>query len=273
MKETGPVARLADDAVAYKQIIGIDDYNKTLRCTYFLVVLFTEGSGTHYIDDREYAIGGKQLHFLYPGQHHHWVTGPETFAHKVVVGKRVFELFSGTDEFQFMKHNLPPVFRLSDPVFEAVTVEMECIERDLRLLEGDDSWKKILQLRMDLLASMMKRQSEGLIKEVLLNSNPVVTKFWDLVTLHFQEQKNLGWYAGRLAITSNYLNILCRRHLNVKATELIQQKMVQEAKSKLRYSDNSVKEIAFYLGFRNVSAFSSFFKKKTGFSPSDYRKP
>lgn len=79
---------LKDDQGRYKQIKGIENYNKTTKCTYFLVVLFIKGSGIHYIDEVPYPIAEKQLHFLFPGQHHHWVTGPETLAHKIVVGKR-----------------------------------------------------------------------------------------------------------------------------------------------------------------------------------------
>ncbi|NML23531.1 AraC family transcriptional regulator [Pseudoflavitalea sp. G-6-1-2] len=67
------------------------------------------------------------------------------------------------------------------------------------------------------------------------------------------------------------MNTLCRKHLNITATDMIHQKIMQEAKAQLRYSDKSVKEITFDLGFENISGFSTFFKKKSGFSPSEYR--
>ncbi|WBV61247.1 helix-turn-helix transcriptional regulator [Chryseobacterium camelliae] len=272
METNIPAPKLPDDSVAYKQIKGVDDYNKTIKCTYFLVVLFTEGSGIHYIDDAEFPIAKNQLHFLFPGQHHHWVTGPETFAHKVVVGKKIFETFSSSDEFHFIKHNLNPVFKLSNNIFQSVNTEMESIKRDLEVFEEDMSWKKIIQVRMDLLASMMKREAEAYIKnDLLAKSNPVIKKFWDLVNQHYFEHKIPKWYADRLAVTPNYLNILCKRNLNITASDLIHQRIMQEAKNQLRFSEKSVKEITADLGFQNVSGFSAFFKKKSSFSPTEYR--
>ncbi|HEX7757628.1 MAG TPA: helix-turn-helix domain-containing protein [Niabella sp.] len=272
MEINKPAVKLADDQVTYQQITGTDHYNKTLKCTYFLVVLFREGSGIHYIDDAAFPIGKNQLHFLFPGQHHHWVTGPETVAHKIVVGKKLFESFSSLDEFHFIRYNLKPVFRLSDPVFRSVNSEMENIGHDLEIAGADASWKKIIQLRMDLIATMMKREAENYIRNTLLvKSNPTVKKFWELINRHYKKQKRPNWYADQLAVTPYYLNKLCRLHLNITATDMIHQKIMQEAKQQLRFSDKSVKEITFDLGFDELSNFSSFFKKKSGFRPTEYR--
>ena len=265
-------AKLADDAVAYKQIRGTDNYNKTTKCTYFLVVLFIKGSGIHYIDDREFPIANNQLHFLFPGQHHHWVTGPETVAHKIVVGQKIFETFSSSDEFSFMRHNLNPVFKLSETMFTHVDAEMEGIKRDVTFLNNDDSWKRILQLRMDILASMMRREAGSYIKDNLLpRTNAITKKFWDLINENYIEHKSISWYADKLAVTPNYLNILCKKHMNMTATDMIHYKIMQEAKKQLRFSEDSIKTITFNLGFDNMAAFSSFFKKKSNFSPKEYR--
>lgn len=268
---TAPV-QLQDDTVAYRKISGIDNYNKTIKCTYFLVVLFIEGSGTHFIDDLQFPIAKNQLHFLFPGQHHQWVTGPETIAHKIVVGKKIFETFSSTDEFSFMRHNLNPVFKLSKPVFDRVNVEMESFQSDLTFLQENESWKKIVQLRMDILASMMRMQADTYLKNKLLpNVNAITKSYWDLIAQHYIEHKSMSWYADKLAVTPNYLNKLCKKQLNMTATDMIHYKVMQEAKRVLRFSDDSIKEITFNLGFESMAAFSAFFKKKSGFTPTEYR--
>ncbi len=273
MKERNtPTTKLADDAVAYKQIQGIDNYNKMTGCTYFLVVLFVNGSGIHYIDGKEFPIQNKQLHFLFPGQHHHWVTGPETFAHKVVVGKKLYETFSSIDEFNFIRHNLNPVFTLSNELSDIVEAEMKGFSRDLQLHSEDNSIKKIAQLRIDILAFMMKMQAENYIKDNLLSqSNTIVKKYMELLNNHFMFQKMISWYADKLAVTPNYLNILCRKHTNMTATDMLHYKIMQEAKQQLRFSNASIKVITSNLGFENIGSFSAFFKKKTNFSPTEYR--
>lgn len=273
MNEIKPtLPKLTEDLVVYRPIRGIDNYNKTTKCTYFLIVLFVKGSGTHYIDEAEFPIADNQLHFLFPGQHHHWVTGEETIAHKIVVGQKIFESFSSTDEFSFMKHNLNPVFKLSNVMFHQVNSEMENIKRDLELLNEDGSWKKIVQLRMDILASMMRHEAESYIKDTLLpKGNAIVKRYWSLINEHYIEHKSVTWYAGKLAVTPNYLNILCKKHLNMTATDMIHYKIMQEAKKQLRFSQDPIKNIASNLGFETMGAFSSFFKKKSSFSPTEYR--
>ncbi|QQT56372.1 helix-turn-helix transcriptional regulator [Sphingobacterium multivorum] len=74
-----------------------------------------------------------------------------------------------------------------------------------------------------------------------------------------------------MGISPNYLNILCQRHLNSTATEVIHNRLTQEAKDQLRYSEKTIKEITYSLGFYSVSAFSRFFKNRTGFTPTEYR--
>ncbi|MCL8538625.1 AraC family transcriptional regulator [Chryseobacterium gallinarum] len=273
MKQSNQLpAKVPDDAVGYRQISGIDNYNKTTGCSYFLVVLFIEGSGIHYVDEKQFPIHKNQLHFLFPGQHHHWVTGPETFAHKVVVGHKLFETFSSTDEFTFIRHNLNPVFKLSESITQVVKAEMEGFNRDLGLCSEDESWKNIIQLRMDILASMMKREAENYINDTLLpRSNTIIKKYWDLINAHYVDHKPISWYAEKLAVTPNYLNILCKKHTNMTATDMIHNKIIQEAKQQLRFTNDSIKVITSNLGFDNSGAFSAFFKKKTNFSPSEYR--
>jgi AraC family transcriptional regulator, transcriptional activator of pobA len=45
-----------------------------------------------------------------------------------------------------------------------------------------------------------------------------------------------------------------------------------EAKRLARYSDLSVKEVAYELGYEDVAHFSKFFKKNQGLAFSDFRR-
>jgi AraC-like DNA-binding protein len=54
-------------------------------------------------------------------------------------------------------------------------------------------------------------------------------------------------------------------------SQLIQERIIVEAKRLLYYTDKSVKHITFELGFEDMAYFSNFFKKNMGLSPSDFR--
>jgi AraC-like DNA-binding protein len=269
---TRPTPRLEDDGIIYTTFNGEDIFNKTIKCTYFLVVLFLDGAGVHSIDGIEYPIHKNQLHFLFPGQHHHWETDAQTRALQIVVGKELFLEFSSINELLFIKNNFHPIFRFNADKFKAVHNEMTAIKTDLELLKIDAKWRSILQMRMNIISSIMKREAEHHIeKATLSNLNATIKKYWSLLDDHFKEQKEVTWYADRLYVTANYLNILCKRNLNTTASELILQRITQEAKQLLRFSTMSIKEISFDLGFGSASSFSVFFRKKSGFSPTEYR--
>lgn len=270
MNSLKPTVTLEEDRIYHKDIIGEENYNKTINCTFFLLVLFTKGSGTHFIDNVGYPIGDKQLHLLFPGQHHHWITGPETVAQKIVIGRKAFETFSSMHEFYFIRYNLHPVIKLRDSIFDVIHNEMSCIKRELS--SGEGHWLEVIGLRIDILTSVIKPEIGDFLKNSLRDtSNETLDSFWTLVNINYIKHKHVRWYAEKLNVTSNYLNILCRKHLNITASSVIQQKTAQEAKQLLRHTSRSVKEIAFQLGFESISAFSTFFKNMSGYSPSEYK--
>ncbi|MBL7712679.1 MAG: helix-turn-helix domain-containing protein [Chitinophagaceae bacterium] len=272
MSNTRPTPKLDEQDIIYSTFNGEDSFSKTIKCTYFLIVLFSEGNGVHFIDDHEYPINRHQLHFLFPGQHHHWETGPGTIAQQIVVGKKVFEEFLGINELFFIKHNLHPVFKFNEDIHQSVCREMKAIEHDLRLLQIDKNWKSIIHMRMNILSSMMKQEAEEHIDRSLLVKLPqVVRQFWSLIQEHYKMQKTIYWYAERLCISPNYLNILCKKSLNISASEMLDRRVLQDAKQQLRFSDKTIKEIGFDLGFKSLASFSTFFRKKTSFSPSQYK--
>ena len=70
-----------------------------------------------------------------------------------------------------------------------------------------------------------------------------------------------------------YVPILSTRWASGRsAPDWIDSFVILEAKNLLRYSDESIKEIAYKLNFPSASVFNKFFKANTGLVPSDYRR-
>ena len=78
-------------------------------------------------------------------------------------------------------------------------------------------------------------------------------------------------YSDRLAVHSNHLNKVLKENTGKTTTELIANRLVQEAKILLRQTDWNISEIANSLGFEQLSHFSGFFKKHTSLSPVEIR--
>jgi AraC family transcriptional activator of pobA len=78
-------------------------------------------------------------------------------------------------------------------------------------------------------------------------------------------------YADRLAVHVNHLNKVLKESTGKTTTEHISGRLAQEAKILLRQTDWNISEIAYSLGFEQLSHFSSFFKKQTSMSPVEVR--
>lgn len=96
-------------------------------------------------------------------------------------------------------------------------------------------------------------------------------QFTHLLGEHFHEERSVGFYARQLCITPKYLTTLIKRISGQSVSEWIDNYVILEAKTLLKYSTMSIQEIAYYLNFPNQSFFGSYFKRNTGMSPSQYK--
>jgi AraC family transcriptional activator of pobA len=92
-----------------------------------------------------------------------------------------------------------------------------------------------------------------------------------LVEEHFHKQRQLAFYADKLAMTVDRLNDHVRRATGVTAGHLIRQRVLTEAKRQLVFTGQPIHEIAYELAFSDPSHFARFFRKQTGTTPHEFR--
>lgn len=96
-------------------------------------------------------------------------------------------------------------------------------------------------------------------------------QFTELLGEHYKHERSVGFYARQLCITPKYLTTLIKHISGKSVSEWIDNYVILEAKTLLKYSNMSVQEIAYYLNFPNQSFFGSYFKRNAGMSPSQYK--
>ena len=79
------------------------------------------------------------------------------------------------------------------------------------------------------------------------------------------------YIAGQLNLSPKYLSSLLRVLTGQNTQQYIHHKLIEKAKEKLSTTNLSVSEIAYGLGFEHLQSFSKLFKKKTNFSPLEFR--
>lgn len=121
------------------------------------------------------------------------------------------------------------------------------------------------------MASIYDQNSELLIPD---NDRyrEILFKFLNLLSEHFIAYRNVSFYANKLNISCGYLSKILLRCLGKTALNLINEKIMDEAKILLLDHTLTVLDISVLLNFKDQFIFSKFFKKQTGLSPKKFQK-
>lgn len=116
-------------------------------------------------------------------------------------------------------------------------------------------------------------------KPVLNAAQRISSLFFELLERQFPIDENhptiklrsASNFALQLNVHVNHLNRAIKQITQKTTTQLISQRVIQEAKIMLKQSDWTIAEIAYALGFAEVTHFTNFFKKHTSVNPSSFR--
>ncbi len=101
--------------------------------------------------------------------------------------------------------------------------------------------------------------------EMLERQFPIETRSQSLSLLTASD------FAKTLNIHVNHLNKSVKDVTEKTTTTIIKERILHEAQNLIKFTDWNFSEIAYSLGFKEVTHFNNFFKKSTGLSPSQFR--
>lgn len=245
------------------------------RHSFFHLVLFVKGSGSHTIDFSRYDVRSNQVYFMIPGQVHGWDFKGQADGYIINFSDSFFKSFLSRPDYLERFH----FFRgISDesicqlPAHAQSTIK-ERFESLLKTYTNGSNEKdmlRVLLLELFLLVEQAcparQHKSAPQQKLVLLNN------FRKLIDEHYRSLRLPKEYADLLYITPNHLNALCKDLLGKTAGDLIRDRVLLEAKRLLTNAGTTVAEIAYELNFQDNSYFTRFFRKYAGLTPDGFRK-
>ena len=198
--------------------------------------------------------------------------------------------FDYTDSANALSTPIPPVkkecFNVSDilsPVSVTDAVELNSplllekmnsvypLLRDINdEYERQEAWFEIRcsSLLLILLTRVLLRAGHGSGGR---RSEEVSASLIDFIRENYATRITLADLGARFGYHPNYLNTLFRQHTGKTVYNYLQDYRITEAIHLLQTTDASVSEIAVATGFCDISHFSKAFKKKTGFSPVEFK--
>jgi len=245
---------------------------------YYEMCFYTGGSGMHEIDFISHKIVSPSIHFLRPGQVHLISRGKDYKGYLIVFSEEFFnlrfkdiEVIPGYPLVTRLEDG--PILNLSNDRFEEFHQIIRHIENEWTQMDADSeeiiiSYLKIFFLKLRQYFSKLvttKNVADSSMKKLVYHFNQLVDKNYDQVH-HVQD------FAAMTGESSVNLNRAIKAVTGKTCSEIIMERLILEAKRLLLFSDLSNKEVAFKLNYEDPSYFTRIFKKKTGFTPSGFRK-
>jgi AraC family transcriptional activator of pobA len=243
------------------------------RKDYYHLVYVQRGGSRHWVDMTPYELKEHALYFSAPGQ--------LQLKEKLQPMWGVSLAF--TREFLALQPNeaLAQLPLLRNPQngheLQLSPADVAFVEDTLAKLEAEyhrpGEWQQpMLSACLTVLLTYLSR----LYTEQFPGNEPsadqlLVRKFRARIEEYFRERHEVGAYAALLHISAGHLSEVVKAQSGKPAIAHIQERLVLEARRLLFHTPQSVKEIAYDLGFADASYFSRFFKRETGLTPAEYR--
>lgn len=247
----------------------------------FYKIIFVNGNSKVHYADRVFEIKKQALAFSNPLIPYKW-EHLDTIREGVycIFNQHFFHQFGQLSQYEVFQPNGEHVFELTDE--EAKTVNEIFTQMETEFNSGYKYKFDLVRNHIfSLLHFAMKMQpSVQYEKHGVTAAQRIATLFMELVERQFPiddqhpkiQLRTASDFAGQLNVHINHLNRAVKEVTQKTTTDIVAERLLQEAKILLRHSHWNISEIAFALGFNEVPHFNNFFKKFTKMSPTSFRK-
>jgi AraC family transcriptional regulator, transcriptional activator of pobA len=241
------------------------------RHDFFYILALEKGKGNHEIDFNSYRVRNHTVFIIRPGQVH---------SLELKAGSTGFLIAFKTD-FYNSRNNGSNILRTaaSKNVYQFNAREFKKLDSILNYIFQEyntkqDRYHDVIKANLDILFIEITRHRRN-DKSASSNSNLYtqerLDEFLELLETHLTEHKQASEYADKLNLSPYQLNAITKTMLNKTCSEVIDEYIILESKRYLLATSKQVNQIAYSLGYEDVSYFIRFFKKHTGYTPEVFR--
>ncbi|MDB5261650.1 MAG: AraC family transcriptional regulator [Adhaeribacter sp.] len=242
---------------------------------FYIILLVTQGTGTHTIDFITYPVNPQTIFFISPGQVHAWELSTDTAGHILFFNTEFYRLASPQQKiYRF------PFFNtlLRNPLLPVSPAQAINITGLLKHISQEHAghnrqWEEVIRYYLNILLIQLGRFFEDHYghDRSAMPHYPAWEYLEELLEQHYKQHEPVSFYAAKLHISVRQLNGIAKNTLNKTVLELLQDRILLEARRLLTHSGLTITQVAAELGYFDNSYFARFFKKHTGQTPEQFR--
>ncbi|TDQ73784.1 helix-turn-helix domain-containing protein [Sphingobacterium yanglingense] len=233
---------------------------------YNLVIHLTEGYFIYQIGPKEYSVQAPAILISSYGNISAVKTADKSVrGHCILINEAAMTSIFRAQEILNI-FSISPLINL--PREDSIGIHQLC-KLLYKELYAEDSYKELNDsLLKSILLKVIKLSSSD---KLLSRRQEIAMMFKHLVHKNFKKHKHIGFYADKLAVSTNYLNRCVFSVFSQSSKEVILEICIMHSQLLLFESNKSISDICYELDFSDPSYFSRVFKKLVGLSPTEYR--
>jgi AraC-like DNA-binding protein len=252
-------------------LAGKDIVQELHRHDYFYLLALKKGTGSHSIDFTTYQIRNHSIFFMRPGQVHYLNLKKGSTGYLLQFKAAFYFPNDKTSGQRLYKASHKNLCSLDEKHFTKLNAVLKYIFQEYtdRSQDYQDVIKSNISIFLiELLRHRQNSDSTSNIKPYVIER---LEDFLALLETHVYKCKQVSEYADMLNLSVYQLNAITKEALGKTSSELITEHIILESKRQLLATSNQITQIAYHLGYDDVSYFIRLFKKHAGSSPEAFR--
>ncbi len=243
---------------------------------FYELFLVESGESLHMVDYHEYRLTADTFFFIAQGQMHFWAkTNRENIrGYRLMFTEDFFQMNQMNNQFLFELIHLDNIYQnpfiaLSSDHNKFIYTYFDLLFQEYNRPNG---YEKALQSLLFLLLAEIHRLYESPSPtDTSKHQATIFKQFIMRLETHFSEKWSARDYAQALHISPRHLNRIVQNMTNQSLTQVIQNRIVLEAKRLLTFTNLTVHQISDSLSFEDSAYFARYFRKATGLAPTDFK--
>ncbi|MNR88722.1 HTH-type transcriptional activator RhaS [compost metagenome] len=244
-------------------------YERGQRLHFHILILYTAGEGCHEVDFVPVACRPGTLIHVRPGQVQRYLDIQQLEA-QVIFFTSDFLLADAYDG-----HAAPlSVLQLDEEAFADIRTGFDVIQREYRKSDGNQPSVAILRHQLQALMLQLAREAQVSEHASVIRSRhqKLFFRFRQQLETEFVRTRQAEDYARKLECSPRTLNRASHTVVRMSAKEVIDARVLLEARRLLAYTSLPISRIAGMLGFTESTNFVKFFRREAGVLPGEFRK-